>query len=180
MPICAANGNGRSSIGRRRRRSRIFWPPAKPVEGPRVDAFDRRIVSLLAFGPGLTLFVFSLITGRDTNAMWGFPLWLFIGLWIVIFAPAMVDGVRLGRLAAIWAVVFVIFAATFIADYLVLPHYDHRYRAAFFPGDRLSQAITQRFQQATGQLEKPVRRRDVRRMIARAHTVLREKSKKPV
>jgi large subunit ribosomal protein L29 len=37
-----------------------------------------------------------------------------------------------------------------------------------------------RFQQATGQLEKPVRRRDVRRLIARAHTVLREKSKKPV
>jgi hypothetical protein len=46
--------------------------------------------------------------------------------------------------------VFVIFVAAFIADYLVLPRFDHRYRAAFFPGDRLSAAITQRFEQATG------------------------------
>src|SRR4029077_6123457 len=27
----------------------LFWPPAKPTAGPRADAFDRRIVSLLAF-----------------------------------------------------------------------------------------------------------------------------------
>jgi large subunit ribosomal protein L29 len=35
-----------------------------------------------------------------------------------------------------------------------------------------------RFQQATGQLEKSSRMRDVRRMVARAKTVLREKSQK--
>ena len=35
-----------------------------------------------------------------------------------------------------------------------------------------------RFQQATGQLEKSSRMRDVRRMVARAKTVLREKSPK--
>ena len=128
----------------------LFWRPAKPAPGPRADAFDRRIVSLLAFGPALTLFVFSLVTGRATNAMWGFPLWLFIGLWIVLFAPAALDRARLMRIGAIWAVVFVIFVAAFCADYLVLPRYDHRYRAAFFPGDRLSEAITQRFEQATG------------------------------
>jgi large subunit ribosomal protein L29 len=32
-----------------------------------------------------------------------------------------------------------------------------------------------RFQRATGQLEKPTRMREVRRMVARAKTVLREK-----
>ena len=32
----------------------------------------------------------------------------------------------------------------------MLPNFDHRYRAAFFPGDLLSAAITQRFEQATG------------------------------
>jgi 4-amino-4-deoxy-L-arabinose transferase-like glycosyltransferase len=129
----------------------LFWPPAKPTSGPRAGAFDRRIVTLLAFGPALTLFIFSLITGRATNAMWGFPLWLFIGLWIVLFAPAALDGARFLRLAAIWAVVSVILVAAFCADYLVLPRYDNRYRAAFFPGDRLSEAITQRFEHATGQ-----------------------------
>jgi 4-amino-4-deoxy-L-arabinose transferase-like glycosyltransferase len=133
----------------------LFWPriksaETKSVENPRADAFDRRIVTLLAFGPGATLLVFSLLTGRDTNAMWGFPLWLFVGLWLVMFAPAVRDRLRLARLGAIWAIVSVIFVATFLTDYLVLPYYDHRYRAAFFPGDQLSQAITQRFAQATG------------------------------
>jgi 4-amino-4-deoxy-L-arabinose transferase-like glycosyltransferase len=129
----------------------LFWPRPKEA-GPRqrTDAFDRRIVTLLAFGPASTLFAFSLITGRATSAMWGFPLWLFVGLWIVVFAPAALDRVRLVRLGALWAAVFVIFVVAFGADYLVLPRYDHRYRAAFFPGDLLSAAIAQRFEQATG------------------------------
>jgi 4-amino-4-deoxy-L-arabinose transferase-like glycosyltransferase len=128
----------------------LFWPQAKAEPRERADAFDRRIVTLLAFGPALTLFVFSLITGRATNAMWGFPLWLFLGLWIVVFAPAALDRVRLFRISALWATVFAIFIVAFCTDYLVLPRYDHRYRAAFFPGDLLSAAIAQRFEQATG------------------------------
>jgi 4-amino-4-deoxy-L-arabinose transferase-like glycosyltransferase len=128
----------------------LFWPPAKAERRMAADAFDRRIVTLLAFGPALTLLVFSLITGRATNAMWGFPLWLFLGLWIVLFAPVALDRARLLRLGALWAAVFAIFVAAFCADYLILPRYDQRYRAAFFPGDLLSAAITQRFEAATG------------------------------
>ncbi len=129
----------------------LFWP--RPEAAPRtenVDAFDRRIVTVLAFGPTLTLFVFSLVGGRATNAMWGFPLWLFLGLWLVVFAPAALDRARLLRIGATWGVLFVILAVAFCADYLVLPRFDHRYRAAFFPGDLLSAAITQRFEQASG------------------------------
>ena len=128
----------------------LFWPAAEPASLAGVDAFDRRIVTLLAFGPALTLVAFSLVTGRGTNAMWGFPLWLFLGLWIVLFAPAALDRMRLAAIAALWTAVFAIFAAVFVADYTVLPDFDHRYRAAFFPGDLLSAAITQRFAQATG------------------------------
>ncbi len=129
----------------------LFWSPANAAPRGNISAFDRRIVTLLAFGPALTLFMFSLITGRVTQAMWGFPLWLFVGLWIVVFAPAALDRVRLLRIGALWAAVFAIYAVAFAADYLVLPCFDHRYRAAFFPGDLLSAAITQRFEQTTGQ-----------------------------
>ena len=107
-------------------------------------------MTLLAFGPALTLLALSFVTGRGTQAMWGFPLWLFLGLWIVLFAPAALDRTRLALIGALWAVVFALFVAAFAADYLVLPNFDHRYRAAFFPGDLLSAAITQRFEQATG------------------------------
>ena len=121
----------------------LFWPrAAREQRAAKPDAFDRRIVALLAFGPAFTLFVFSLVSGRATNAMWGFPLWLFLGLWLVVLAPAALDRARLLRIGTLWAAVFVILAGAFCVDNLVLPCFDHRYRAAFFPGDRLSVAIT--------------------------------------
>jgi hypothetical protein len=135
----------------------LFWPWPKPAgaAGAPGDAFDRRIVTLLAFGPAATLFLFSLLGGRDTQSTWGYPLWLFLGLWLVLFAPAGPAyakplHTRLARLGAVWTAVFAIFVTAFLVDYLVLPNFDHRYRAAFFPGDALSAAINQRFEAATG------------------------------
>jgi 4-amino-4-deoxy-L-arabinose transferase-like glycosyltransferase len=130
----------------------LFWPPSKNKSAPSAaaDAFDRRIVTLLAFGPALAVFALSLTTGRGTVTMWGYPLWLFLGLWIVLCAPAALDGVRLVRIGAFWAAVFTILAIAFIADYTVLPRIDHRYRSAFYPGGALAAAVTQRFEAATG------------------------------
>jgi hypothetical protein len=54
------------------------------------------------------------------------------------------------RVVAAWGVVFAIFAMVFVVNYTVLPYLDHRYRAAFFPGDRLAAELSQRFHQATG------------------------------
>ena len=31
----------------------------------------------------VTVVLLSLATGRDTVVMWGYPLWLFLGLWLV-------------------------------------------------------------------------------------------------
>jgi 4-amino-4-deoxy-L-arabinose transferase-like glycosyltransferase len=38
----------------------LLWPPSKTPPRTNADAFDRRIVTLLAFGPALTLFAFLL------------------------------------------------------------------------------------------------------------------------
>jgi Dolichyl-phosphate-mannose-protein mannosyltransferase len=129
----------------------LVWPPSKTAPQPDADAFDRRIVTLLAFGPTLTMLALTLVTGRGTVTMWGYPLWLFLGLWIVMFAPAALDRMRLKRIGALWAAVFTCLVVAFVADYTVLPELDHRYRAELFPGDRLSAAITRRFEAATGQ-----------------------------
>jgi hypothetical protein len=129
----------------------LVWPAAKIAPRVNADAFDRRIFTVLVFGPALTVLALTLITGRSTVTMWGYPLWLFLGLWIVLCAPASLDRVRLARIGALWGAMFAIFVAAFVANYLVLPNFDHRHRAAFFPGDLLSAAITQRFEQATGQ-----------------------------
>ena len=57
---------------------------------------------------------------------------------------------RLRRIVGAWAAVFILLALVFTADYTVAPLIDHRYRAAFFPGDALAADLTQRFHDATG------------------------------
>ncbi len=130
----------------------LFWPKPSPSDTARYEdanAFDRRIVTLLAFGPALTTIALAAVSGRGTVAMWGYPLWLFSGLWLVMVAPAALSAFRLTKLVAGWAIVFAILIIVFIANYAVLPALDHRYRAVLFPGDKLGAALTQRFHDAT-------------------------------
>ena len=53
---------------------------------------------------------------------------------------------------ALWAVMFAGLAAGFIANYAVLPHYDHRYRAVFYPGADLGREIAKRYGAVTGKM----------------------------
>lgn len=124
--------------------------PGGEKASPAATQFDRRIVTLLAFGPAATVAVLSLLSGRGTIAMWGYPLWLFLGLWIVMVPGAALDRARLARVVTLWAVIFAGFAAAFGIAYGAMPAYDGRYRAVFFPGDRLGAEISARFRALTG------------------------------
>jgi 4-amino-4-deoxy-L-arabinose transferase-like glycosyltransferase len=136
----------------------VIWPRPKVQvseaaaqgAGAKADGFDRRIVTLLTFGPATMTVALSALTGRGAIAMWGYPLWLFLGVWIVLYARAAIEPVRLGRIVGVWAGVFALFAIAFAASYSVLPAIDHRYRAVFYPGDRLADELARRFRAATG------------------------------
>src|SRR5581483_8805332 len=45
-------------------------------------------------------------------------------------------------------IVFACLATAFVVNYAVLPRIDHRYRAAFFPGEAMAKEISQRYQAA--------------------------------
>ncbi|MGB8142568.1 MAG: glycosyltransferase family 39 protein [Pseudolabrys sp.] len=129
----------------------LFFPRRRANEmALSADTFDRRVVNWLALGPFATVVAMSAISGRGTVAMWGYPLWLFLGLWIVLFTHRVLDESRLARVLLIWAAVFACLALAFIANYGVLPNYDHRYRAVFFPGSDLGRELSQRYRAATG------------------------------
>jgi 4-amino-4-deoxy-L-arabinose transferase-like glycosyltransferase len=131
----------------------LFLPRAKAGEPPlaaQADDFDRRIVTWLAFGPIVTVLALSAVSGRGTVAMWGYPLWLYLGLWLVLAGQRVLSGARLTRPLAIWTVVFTGLALAFIINYAALPNYDHRYRAVFFPGSDLAHELADRFHAATG------------------------------
>jgi hypothetical protein len=135
----------------------LFWPrrietdsPARPREGgDPADAFDYRIVTWLAFGPFATVLLLGLVSGRGAVAMWGYPLWLFLGLWIVMTARRALAR-PLPRILMTWAIVFTVLALAFAVNYVVLPRIDHRYRAVFFPGASLGAQIDEGFKAATG------------------------------
>ena len=127
----------------------LLFPWEKKADRTSMD-FDRRIVTLLAFGPAATVMALSLATGRGTIAMWGYPLWLFLGLWIVLVPGAALSRLRLTRLVTLWSIVFSVFAMVFVVAYAVMPAYDGRYRAVFFPGDRLGAEMSARFRAMTG------------------------------
>lgn len=131
----------------------LFWPRKRDDEPPvqQPDAYDRRIVAWLAFGPMATVLALSALTGRGTVAMWGYPLWLFLGVWLVLIARRALDARRLGRIVLTWAVVFTCLALAFIGNYAVLPQFDHRYRAVFYPGEALGRELSQRYRAVTGQ-----------------------------
>ena len=118
------------------------------------DSFDRRIVTLLAFGPAAALLSISLLSGRGPLPMWGYPLWLFLGLWCVLVPAAALDRVRLRRVVATWMVVFVGYAVAFVLDYRVIPlffHESHARNQGLFPGARLGMEISKRYRSLTGQ-----------------------------
>ncbi len=130
----------------------LFCPRTHDGEPPVANAndFDRRIVTWLAFGPIVTVLALSALSGRGTVAMWGYPLWLFLGVWLVLTAQRLLDGKRLGRVVAIWSIVFSCLALAFVANYAVLPQFDHRYRAIFFPGNDLARELSDRYHAVTG------------------------------
>jgi hypothetical protein len=116
-----------------------------------IDGFDRRIITLLALGPAATLFFISLITGRGVLPMWAYPLWLFLGVFIVVAAKSAVDCSKLTQITFLWAICFVAFAIAFSLNYGVFIQHkrDPRFQA-FFPGKQLAQEITRRYSAIAG------------------------------
>jgi len=129
----------------------LFLPKRASDEtaAPAADALDRRIVAWLAFGPFTTVIAMGLVSGRGAVAMWGYPLWLFLGVWLVLTAQRELAR-PMPRILATWGIVFSALALAFIVNYAVLPRFDHRYRAVFFPGATLGREIGDRFAAATG------------------------------
>jgi 4-amino-4-deoxy-L-arabinose transferase-like glycosyltransferase len=125
--------------------------PRREASPPAIEAFDRRIVTLLAFGPAALLLAGSAVSGRGLISMWGYPLWLFLGLWIVITAGPLIERARFNRVVVAWGAVTALYAIAFMVQYAVRPFLDHPYLASLFPGDRLGAEVSTRFRATTGE-----------------------------
>src|SRR5262249_32532088 len=122
--------------------------PVDPAP-PHGDAFDRRIVRLLTFGPVAMVVLMTIVSGRIPLSMWGYPLWLFFGLWGVQRGRARERG-PLAGLGVLWGSTSAAYAVAFTAQYTVPPPYDQHYRAPFFPGGELGLKMSRRYRAMTG------------------------------
>lgn len=132
----------------------LLFPRKTADETPpalEANDFDRRIVTWLAFGPFAAVLLLGFVSGRGAIAMWGYPLWMFLGLWLVLAARRRIEGARLTRILVTWGIVFSALAAAFVTNYEILPRFDQRYRAVFFPGEALAREISLRYRAVTGQ-----------------------------
>lgn len=115
-----------------------------------------RIVTLLAWGPTVLLILLSAVSGRGLLAMWGFPLCIFVGLWIVMVAKTQIGRTRLSLIAAGWGIVTAITVTVFVVHHAVLPHFHNRFNAQLYPGQEIADRLTQEFRAQTGELPRYV------------------------
>jgi 4-amino-4-deoxy-L-arabinose transferase-like glycosyltransferase len=113
-------------------------------------AFDRRAVAALALGPFAVTTVVAAVLGRQPIAMWGYPLWTFAPLALLMLWPPPLDPVRLRRFAAGALAMLIGVPVAFVVAELGEPLIRDRAKATQFPGRLLAETITQRWRERTG------------------------------
>lgn len=132
-----------------RRDVRAPAAPTDPGYAKTFDAFDVRIVTVLAWGPTVTLLLLSIVTGRSIVVIWGYPLWLFLSIWMIMHGR-LLERVTLWRLSFLWGVVFICYVVAFVVAYRIRPDHSDTFIAMQFPGDRLGDEISRRYRAMTG------------------------------
>jgi hypothetical protein len=109
-------------------------------------AFARRYLAMLALGPFAITTLVALTFGRLPVAMWGYPLWSFAPLALLVWLGP-VDSAGARRFAAGFAAVFVAVPLAYTATEVFEPLLRDRPKATQFPGSLLAQAVTQKWRE---------------------------------
>lgn len=128
------------------------YPTASSETGStrKIDSYDRRIVTLLAFGPILTMLALSAVTGRGTIALWGYPLWLYFGLWLVMTYKDGLSPISLTWMTGFWAAVLVASALLIMIFKSGVFGLSYVRRSHEFPGPQLAAEIDRQYRAVTG------------------------------
>jgi len=127
----------------------VLWPRGGRMEPARnADPFARRIVMALAFGPFVITTIVALVLGRLPIALWGFPLWSFAPLAVLMwFEP---QPRRFAAFARLLLVILVAWPLIYAAVELFEPFLRDRPKATQFPGRLLAETITRQWREKTG------------------------------
>jgi 4-amino-4-deoxy-L-arabinose transferase-like glycosyltransferase len=113
-------------------------------------SFGKRYVAALAFGPFLFTTIIAAALGRAVIALWGYPLWSFFPLAVIVWFPPVLEDARLRRFAIGAIVVLLGFPLAYAGVELLEPFVHDRPKAAQFPGRAVAQEITRRWREQFG------------------------------
>jgi hypothetical protein len=113
-------------------------------------AFARRTITMLALGPFAVTTLVALVLGRLPVAMWGYPLWSFAPLAVLLWLGPVTDPARLKRFAAGFIALFIAMPVVYAAVELGEPLLRDRPKATQFPGRLLAETVTRAWREKFG------------------------------
>jgi hypothetical protein len=131
----------------------LLYLPRKPAEQDAAGAdaaFNRRYVVALALGPFAVTTLVAALLGRQPIALWGYPLWSFAPLAVLMVWPPSLNAKQLRRFAAAALAVMIAFPLGFAIAELGEPFIRDRSKATQFPGPLLADIITRQWRERTG------------------------------
>jgi hypothetical protein len=129
----------------------LVWPPVLRARLPGDQGFPRRYVTALALGPFILTTLVSLSAGRLPHSMWGYPLWNFAALGILMWVAPRVESTsrRLQWFAAASVGVFALFPVAYAANIFAEPLVRDRLQAQQFAGRLMAETVTRAFRERT-------------------------------
>ena len=130
----------------------LYWPrrPVKAETAGDGTAFNRSYVAALALGPFAVTTIVAAVLGRQPLAMWGYPLWSFLPLAVLMLWPPALEPAQLRRFAGAALAVLIAFPVGFAVAELGEPLLRDRHKATQFPGRLLAETITRQWREKTG------------------------------
>jgi 4-amino-4-deoxy-L-arabinose transferase-like glycosyltransferase len=131
----------------------LLYLPRYPIKRETLAGnagFDRRFVAALALGPFAVTTIVAAVLGRQPIAMWGYPLWTFAPLAVLMLWPPAPDAAQLRRFAAGALALLVALPIAFVIAELGEPLIRDRAKATQFSGRLLADTITRQWHEKTG------------------------------
>jgi hypothetical protein len=127
------------------------WRTARAWLTLRWQDFDSAYITALALGPIAVSLALSLLAMRPLRAMWGAPLWSFIGLFIVLLLKPALTTQRWRYLGRAWLVLLLLPIMYFVIAKSYGTSVTGNEQVVHFPGESLGRGINQQWFAATRQ-----------------------------
>jgi hypothetical protein len=127
------------------------WRSTRQWRQWRWQDFDRAYLAVLALGPVVVSLTLSLLTARPLRAMWGAPLWCFIGLFIAVLLQPVLTVQRWRYLGRSWMVLLLLPVIYFVVAKTYGTRMTGNEQVVHFPGESLGRKVNEQWLASTRQ-----------------------------